>query len=239
MKYYCDLHLHSALSPCGDNDMTPNNMVNMALLCGLNIIAITDHNSIGNAKAAMEVAEDTPLMVIPGMELETAEEAHFVCLFPSFSAATAFSSWLAPYLLPIQNRPELFGQQLYMDAQDEITGQEDRLLVTAATCSIYDAAPAVRSFGGTIIPAHVDKSSYSIIASLGTIPKELGFTTVELSKNMTKETALKQFPYLADYRVITNSDSHYLDSFYETQNPIELEEFTKEALIRALSTPIK
>lgn len=239
MKYYCDLHLHSTLSPCGDNDMTPNNIVNMAMLCGLNIIAITDHNSIGNVEAAMKVAEQSHLLVIPGMELETAEEAHFVCLFPTLEAATAFSEWLAPYRLPIQNRPELFGEQIYLDAQDVPTGYEERLLVTACTCSIYDAAPAVRSFGGTIFPAHVDKSSYSIIASLGTIPEDLGFTTVELSKNISKEAALEKFPYLANYRIITNSDSHYLDSFYETQNPIELEAFTKEALIKTLSTPIR
>lgn len=238
MKYYCDLHLHSALSPCGDNDMTPNNIVNMAMLCGLDIIAITDHNSIGNVKAAMEVAKQSRLLVVPGMELETAEEAHFVCLFPTLEAATAFSKWLAPYRLPIRNRPELFGEQLYLDAQDVPTGHEERLLVTACTCSVYDAAPAVRSFSGTIFPAHVDKSSYSIIASLGTIPEDLGFTTVELSKNISKETALEQFPYLENYRIITNSDSHYLDSFYETQNPIELEGLTTEALIHALSSPI-
>ena len=173
------------------------------------------------------------------MELETTEEAHFICLFPTLDAAKAFTKWLAPYSQSIQNRPELFGEQLYLDAQDVPIGHEERLLVTACTCSVYDAAPAVRSFGGTIFPAHVDKSSYSIIASLGTIPQELGFTTVELSKNISKESALEKFPYLANYRIITNSDSHYLDSFYETQNPIELEEFTKEALIAALLTPIK
>ncbi len=236
MKCFCDLHLHSALSPCGDNDMTPNNIVNMAMLCGLNIIAITDHNSIGNVKAAMAVAEQLPVTVVPGMELETAEEAHFICLFPTFCAAQAFSDWLTPHLMTVKNRPDLFGQQLYLDAQDVITGEEERLLVTATRCSIYDAAPIVRSLGGTIFPSHVDKNAYSIITSLGTIPEDLGFTTVELSKNISKEAALEKFPYLANYRLITNSDSHYLDSFYEKENPLELKAPTAEALIQFLST---
>lgn len=238
MKYFCDLHIHSALSPCGDNDMTPNNIVNMAVLCGLNIIAVADHNSIGNAAAAMKVAENLPITVVPGMELETSEEAHFVCLFPTLKDAEGFYGWLEQRCLPIKNKPEIFGEQLYLNENDEQVGTEERLLVTAASCSIYEAAPVVRSFGAAIFPAHVDKSAYSIISNLGTVPKDLGFTTVELSKNMSKERALEAFPYLSEYRIITNSDSHYLDTFYETQNPIELEEPTATALIKKLSAHV-
>lgn len=238
MNFYCDLHIHSALSPCGDNDMTPNNIVNMAVLCGLNIIALTDHNTVGNVEAAMKVAENLPITVVPGMELETSEEAHFVCLFPSLEKAKEFENWLEPYRMPIDNRPEIFGEQLYMNENDEVTGKEKRLLVTAVTCSIYDAAPAARNFGAVIIPAHVDKSSYSIISNLGTIPEDLNFTTVEISRNITKEEAIKKFPYLKNYRIITDSDSHYLDSFYETQNPISLNEPTIEELINKLKKPL-
>ncbi len=234
MKCYCDLHIHSALSPCADKDMTPNNIVNMAVLCGLNMIAITDHNSIGNVTAAMKVAEELPITVVPGMELETMEEIHFVCLFPSFSAAEAFDAWLAPYRMPIKNRPEIFGEQLYMNENDEVVGTEELLLVTAATCSIYDAAPIVRKLGGIIYPAHVDRSSYSVISNFGMVPDDLGFTTVELSKNITQAEALEKYPYLFKYQIITDSDSHYLDTFYDTQNPIELPECTAEALIEKL-----
>lgn len=235
MKYFCDLHIHSALSPCGDEDMTPNNIVNMACLSGLDIIAVTDHNTVGNVRSLMKVAEKLPITVVPGMELETVEEAHFVCLFPTIEIAEEFERWLNQFRLPIKNRPEIFGEQVYMDENDEITGKEELLLTTAVSCSIYDAAPKVRSLNGTIFPSHVDKSSYSIISNLGTVPHDLGFTTVEISKNITKDAALKKFPYLESFRIITNSDSHYLDSFYETQNPIELLEPTAEALIKKLS----
>ena len=111
-------------------------------------------------------------------------------------------------------------------------------MVTAASCSIYDAAPAAQSFGAVVVPAHVDKTAYSVISNLGTVPEDLDFTTVELSKNTSKEEALLKFPFLSKYRIITNSDSHHLDSFYETQNPIDLEEPTAAALIKKLSSPL-
>ena len=238
MRCYCDLHIHTALSPCADRDMTPNNIVNMAVLCGLHLIAITDHNSIGNVAAAMKVAESLPITVVPGMELETAEEVHFVCLFPTLEIAQEFDHWLERYRTPLKNRPSLFGEQWYMNENDEITGTEERLLVTATTCSIYDVFPKVRALGGAIYPAHVDRSSYSMISNFGTIPEDLSFTTVELSKNITTEEALKSYPFLAKYHIITDSDSHYLDTIYDTQNPIELPEVTAEALIAVLSKPL-
>ncbi len=234
MICYCDLHLHSALSPCGDSDMTPNNIVNMAALCGLDFIAVTDHNTVGNVGAVMRVAEEKGVLVVPGMELETAEEAHFVCLFETLSQAEAFEAWLSPYRLNIKNKVSLYGEQQYLNEKDEVVGVEERLLVTAATCSVYDAAPQVKSLGGVMIPAHVDKTSYSVIQSLGTVPSDLGFTTVEISKNITKKEAIEKFPYLSEFSLITNSDSHYLDSFYETENPICVEEKTIKSLIDAL-----
>lgn len=234
MIYFCDLHIHSALSPCGDNDMTPNNIVNMAALSGLDIIAICDHNTIGNVEAAMKVACGTSVVVVPGMELETMEEAHFVCLFPDIESAKEFDLWLSPYKSNVKNRTEIFGNQLYMNENDEVVGSEENLLVAAASCSVYDAAPKVRALNGVIIPAHVDKSSYSIISNLGTVPDDLEFSTVEISKNTTKEKALSLFPYLAKYQIITDSDSHYLDSFYEKENPIDLPEKTASALINKL-----
>ena len=239
MNYFCDLHIHSCLSPCGDNDMTPNNIVNMAVLCGYNLIAITDHNSIGNVAAAMKVAENgnLPITIVPGMELETSEEVHLVCLFPSLEKAQSFSDWLDGYRMPVKNRPEIFGEQLFLDENDEPTGIEERLLVTATACSVYDAVPKVRELGGAIYPAHVDRSSYSVISNLGFVPEDLGFTTVELSKNADKNAVLTKYPYLSEYRIVSGSDAHYLDSFCEKLIAFDLPEPTAEALIRLLNSP--
>ncbi len=234
MKVKCDLHIHSALSPCGDMDMTPNNIVNMAQLNGLDVIAVTDHNTAGNVRAVMECAKGTPLCVVPGMELETAEEAHFVCLFETADLAEEFSEYIKEFALPIENRVDIFGEQAYMDAEDNITGHESRLLTTALTASVYDLLPEVERLGGVMIPAHVDKDSYSIISNLGMIPEDLGFRTAEISKNTTFSEAEERFPYLADYLLITDSDAHYIWDMYEEQNVLELEEKSISCLLEAL-----
>lgn len=234
MIVFCDLHIHSALSPCGDMEMTPNNIVNMAVLNGLSIIALTDHNSVGNVRAAMACAKDKPLCVVAGMELETVEEAHFVCLFPTLKQAESFEAFTKDYRIGIENRPDIFGEQAYMNEQDEITGYEPHLLTAALSCSIYDAAPVVREIGGVIVPAHVDKTAYSIISNLGMVPADLNFSTVEISKNTTFADAKGRFPYLENYRLVTSSDAHYLWDIYENQNPVELEEVSAACLIETL-----
>lgn len=234
MRCRLDLHIHSALSPCGDMDMTPNNIVNMAVLNGLDIIAITDHNSIGNAEAMMACATDKPLVVVPGMELETAEEAHFVCLFPDMRRAQDFNDFITAYRLPIENRPEIFGEQAYMNAQDEITGYEGKLLTAALTLSVYEAAPMVADLGGVIYPAHVNKEAYSIISNLGTMPEDLGFHAAEISRHMSFAEAMLHWPYLENYQLITSSDAHYLWDIYEGESVLELEEKTATCLIDTL-----
>jgi len=234
MRFFCDLHIHSALSPCGDMDMTPNNIVGMSALKGLDFIAITDHNSVGNARALIEVSKNFPVTVIPGMELETAEEAHFVCLFKTIEDAENFYSWSSKFFSGIKNREDIFGQQAFMDENDEIVGFEEQMLVSALTCSVYDAAPEVKKCGGIIIPAHVDKSSYSIISNLGMIPDDLGFKTVEISKNTDVEHVTQKFPYLKEKRIITSSDSHYLGDIYEKEGAIDLEEKSIDALFEFL-----
>ena len=163
MKIYADLHLHSCLSPCGDNDMTPYNLVNMAKLLGFDMIALTDHNSCRNCKSAVAVGKEIGLTVVPGMELCTAEEIHCVCLLPDLDAADAFSQHIHGTMPPVKNQPEIFGEQRVMDTGDGILDTEPLLLTTASSVSIDDLVPLVRSFGGACFPAHLDRASYSIL----------------------------------------------------------------------------
>ncbi len=118
MRIYYDLHLHSCLSPCGGGDMTPSNLVNMALLLGYDMIALTDHNSCLNTPAAVRVGKENGLTVVPGMELCTAEEAHVVCLFPTVGAAMEFHRYVKERSAKIKNRPDIFGSQIIMDEDD-------------------------------------------------------------------------------------------------------------------------
>lgn len=230
-RYKYDLHLHSCLSPCGDNDMTPNNMVNMAALLGCDIMAVTDHNACRNARAAIKVGEEVGVLVIPGMELSTSEEAHVVCLFSTVDGAEAFDRYVAERFPDIKNRKEIFGDQFILDENDEKIGEEDRMLINSSFISINDVLPAVRSFGGTAFPAHIDADSYSIVASLGVVPEEAGFTAVEITGKCDLDTFKMLNPEIEGKLIFTDSDAHYLHLMQEDMNWIELPEKSAEALI--------
>ena len=233
MRYSYDMHIHSALSPCGDNDMTPNNIVGMACLCGLDIIALTDHNTCGNCAAVMEVGQENGVLVIPGMELCTAEEIHVVCLFPTLSEALAFEQAVIPCRPPIANRPEIFGEQRKMDAQDNIVGLEPILLLTATTLSLEEVLPLARQHGGTAFPAHIDRDSYSVPAALGDIPP-VGFTSAEITAAGDVPALKATYPAIADVPLLLSSDAHYLHQITDTTAWLDLSEKTPQAVIAAL-----
>ena len=235
MKFYYDLHIHSVLSPCGDEDMTPNNIVNMAAIKGLDIIAITDHNSSLNCAAAMEAAKGLPLMVLPGMELCTAEECHVVCIFPHLEECLEFNDYVRKYYAPVKNKPDIFGRQLIMDSEDEIVGEEECLLTTSTGLSVDNISQVVRDMGGVAFPAHIDRPSYSVLAMLGFLTPEMNFRTAELSKLCDSvENLYPVHKYLKDYRIVRNSDAHYLADIAERDNYLELEELTATAVIEWL-----
>ena len=159
MKYWVDLHIHTCLSPCAEDDMTPNNIVNMALIKGLDIIAITDHNSARNLEAVIEAGKRQGLLVIPGMELCTAEEIHLVCLFPELKEAMSFEKLVYDNLYPIENREDIFGSQIIMDQEDNVIGKESRLLSGASRLDAETALKEVRNLNGIVFPAHIDLKS--------------------------------------------------------------------------------
>ena len=178
--YHYDLHIHSCLSPCGDNDMTPNNLVQMALLSGCDVIALTDHNTCRNAPAAMEAGARNGLLVIPGMELCTAEEAHVVCLFETLEGALEFDHYIYENMPHVKNRPEIFGEQRLLDGEDGPVGEEENLLLVSSFVGVDQVVGLAAQYGGVAFPAHVDRDSFSVIASLGAIPAEAGFTAAGL-----------------------------------------------------------
>lgn len=217
IKLYYDFHIHSALSPCGDEDMTPNNIVNMAVIKGLDMIAIADHNSAGNCEAVMKAAPDG-LLVLPAIEVETAEEVHMLCMFEDLDGALSMEREIIASAPPVENRSEIFGRQLYMDENDEVTGEENRLLVTASGLDIYKVVHLAGSFGGVAIPAHIDRSSYSVLSNLGFVPPDLDVSAVEITgKNLN----VMRDDY-EKYNIITNSDAHYLENISERYNYIDL-----------------
>lgn len=235
---FYDLHIHSCLSPCGDEDMTPNNIVNMALLKGLNFIAVTDHNSCKNCPAVLEAANDTPLTVLPGMELTTAEEIHLVFLFPKLEQAMAFDQFVYERLLPVKNDPAVFGHQLILDAGDNPVGEEPLLLINATSISVDDAPSLATRFGGLVLPAHIDRPSNSILSALGFIPPELGFTAVEVADPAAFFARPNNLLGGQKYRVLTSSDAHRLGDIAEPEHTLPLKSPTFEALATYLKSPV-
>ncbi len=233
MKIYYDFHIHSCLSPCGDSEMTPNNLVNMAQLAGLSAIALTDHNTCGNCAAAAAVAKELGLTFLPGMELCTAEEAHVVCLFPDLESAENFEQYVVPLLPPIPNRPDIFGEQLLCDAEDRVIGTRDILLTTASSISVDSVANLARSFGGVAFPAHIDRPSYSVTAALGDLPP-LGFTAVEITASGNVETLKTQYPEIGGKPLLQNSDAHRLEDIQDAGPYLELPDAHPETVLAAL-----
>lgn len=235
MKYAVDLHIHSAVSPCADKDMTPNNIVNMALIKGLDAIAVTDHNTGANLRAVGLCAQKAGLVFIPGIEVESSEEVHMICLLPDLDRAQEFHLIVQNALPDIRNRADIFGSQLIMDENDMIIGEEQRMLITATSLSVDDICAAVRGLGGVVIPAHVDRSSYSMISNLGFIPEELGFRYLEISKDCERYEYRSSHPELDMYRLIQSSDAHYLGDILERCSMLEAEGLCAAAIIQSLA----
>lgn len=226
MKLSYDLHIHSALSPCADNDMTPNNIVNMAILKGLDMIAVTDHNSCKNVRAVTEAAAGR-ILVVPGLEVETAEEVHVVCYFPDVGSAEQMGKIVEERLPKLKNETGIFGNQYYMDSRDEIVGEEEFLLVSATSMDIYEVFSEVSRLGGAAVPAHIDRSSYSVISNLGFLPPDLDITALEITKS-NRERLGKAYK---DFKILTNSDAHYLWDISEAENFINISSKTTKNLI--------
>lgn len=238
MKYHYDLHIHSCLSPCGSEDMSPVNIVNMAHIKGLDIVAITDHNTIKNCEAGINAARDLDLLVLPGMEVESKEEVHTLCLFPSMEDASKFDKLITSELPDIPLNESFFGRQIICNEKGEIVEKVSNLLSTSINLGVNDIISYARECNGVGIPAHIDKSNYSIISNLGFIPPNLNVNTVEISKNGDREKIIKQHKYLKDSRFICNSDAHYLVDISERGNSLELPELSAEALIECLNSKV-
>lgn len=222
--YYYDLHVHSCLSPCADDDMTPNNLAGMAALKGLQILALTDHNSCKNCPAFFSACRRQGIIPIAGMELTTAEDIHLICLFETLEKAMNFDRTIETHRMPIPNRPEIFGNQWILDGEDERLGEEELLLISATDLPIEDAIDLARAYGAYVYPAHIDRESNGIVAILGGIPEEYGFSVFELKEKEKLSEALERFSQIRKEAVLISSDAHRLWEINEAEHSILLED---------------
>lgn len=239
MKAFYDLHMHSCLSPCGDPDMTPNNIVGMSTLLGLNLIALTDHNTCQNCPAVEELGKANGICVLSGMELTTSEEIHVVCLFPTAEKALYFESFVSQHRMKIKNKKEIYGEQLILNAQDEKIGEIEELLILATDISIMDIKKLCNEYGGTAFPAHINRDSCSVLSVLGEIPPECNFSVAEVSQSGDIEKLTASHPILKNMYIIRDSDAHYLENMRDAGPYIEIDELTAENVMNFLEDPLK
>lgn len=221
-RFYYDLHIHSCLSPCADKDNTPNNIAGMAKICGLDIAALTDHNSCKNCPAFFKAAERYGIIPIPGMELTTSEDIHVVCLFDSLDGAMSFDDELQKHRTLIPNRVDIFGEQLILDGDDNLIGSENYYLTNATDISVENISEIISGFDGVCYPAHIDRPSNGIIAVLGTFPENSDFKAFEIN-NINNAPNLIEKYLLNDKKMIVSSDAHTLTDIHDKENYIELD----------------
>lgn len=209
-RYYYDFHIHSCLSPCADNDMTPANIAGMCTLAGLQIAALTDHNSTKNCPAFFAAAKKQGIIPIAGMELTTAEDIHVVCLFENLEDAMRFGDAVDQQRIQIPNRTDIFGDQIIMNENDEVIGTEKNLLPNATMLSIDDAFLLVERHGGICFPAHIDREANGVIAVLGSFPESPNYLCAELHDAEQMDEYQKMYPILKDKLLLCGSDAHYL-----------------------------
>ena len=233
-KFYYDLHMHSCLSPCADDDMTPVSAAGIAALNGLHIAALTDHNSCGNLPAFFAACRAYGVVPIAGMELETAESVHIVCLFEEYDDAMRFWQTVKEnYMMPFKNDVAMFGGQYYMNEDDEVTGTEEILLITSTTLSLDEGVALAREHGAFVFPAHIDRPSNGIIEVLGDVPPEPGFTAVEFNDAANVARYCEKYAEVKNAKVLVDSDAHRLTSINEAVNFLELDaDQTDEAAVR-------
>lgn len=223
VKLAYDLHIHSGLSPCASQDMTPNNIVNMALIKGLDVISVTDHNRALNVGAVLEVAKETDLIVIPGIEVESTEGIHVVCYFEDLTNLLQFESLIYKSLPPFPINLNLFEPQLIFDAMDQVIGEEGTLLATSCNYRLEEVIELCHQHGGIVSLAHIERNKHSILKVLGFIPKDLNYECLETNNSHL-------YPKLA----LHNSDAHQLGDIHEAIHHLEVAEKSLEAIFAHL-----
>lgn len=229
-----EFHVHTVLSPCAEIEMIPPLIVEEALSQGIQWIAITDHNASANTEAVVKAAQGTDLVVSVGMEVQTQEEIHSLCLFDTLDQIRAFQQYVDAALPALKNQPDFFGEQLVVDETGDFIRRESRLLLNSALLSIREAWEKVQELGGLLIPAHIDRKAFGMIANLGFIPIDTPIEALEISRHQTPASARTTYPQIGKMPLIKSGDVHRLNEFLGV-NQVQVEAPRIDELRKALA----
>jgi 3',5'-nucleoside bisphosphate phosphatase len=220
-----DMHIHSVLSPCGSLDSSPKRIIEEAVIKGLGIIAITDHNSTLHCELSMQLGKSKNIKVFAGAEVTTKEEIHCLCLFETLEQAEEFQLFINEHLPHHKNDPDLFGDQVIVDADDMIIEEYPFLLVNALEADIQEVEQKVHLLNGLFIPAHIDKAVNSLYSQMGIYPSNLEADALEISRFSDENSIREKMAFIPEgISFIRNSDSHYIGDIGSSQTIFEMEE---------------
>jgi 3',5'-nucleoside bisphosphate phosphatase len=213
-----DLHIHSCLSPCADLSMSPLNIVKYALEKKLTTIALTDHNTAKNCPAFGKECQKNGLNPLFGMEVNTIEEVHVLCITESLDKALEFDQVLEENILKIKNDPDIFGDQPVINEKEEIVGTIPYYLGASVNFSIDKIFSLLNKKDWLIIPSHINRCKNSLISQLGFIP-DLPFDALEISGKSSTYSAFLKYDIEKriiktngkEYPVVINSDLHFFE----------------------------
>ena len=214
--------------------MSPANIIGMALRKGISLIGISDHNSTRQAPLIQELGEKQGLRVLCGTEINSIEEVHALAYFPTLERLAEFQTYLDHHLPDIKNNSDKFGYQVVVDAEEQITYEEERLLISALDVDLNTIERVVHSLDGIFIPAHIDKSRFSILSQLGFVPKDLRYEALELSFRVTPEEFIRQNAYLSGNPFIRSSDAHYVDDIGKVTTTLSLPDLSFDSIRNAI-----
>ena len=230
MSILADLHNHSCLSPCGSLDLSPRVLADLAARRGVQVLALTDHNSSLNCPAFAKVCPPRGILPLFGMEATTKEEIHILCLFTSLEASLDFSEYAYSLLLPFPNDPEKTGDQVYVDEEDSIEGEVEYYLVNPLELTVDNIGAKVAEYGGIVIPAHVESPYFSITSQLGVMIKG-SWDAVECT---CLPPMINQKPLdTLGYPLMTSSGAHFPEDV--ARNPFKLDVSLEELAPNGLS----
>ena len=227
--FKADLHIHTCLSPCADLTMSPKRIVERAMVKKLDIIGICDHNSAENVQAAKNAAGKN-IATLAGMEVTSSEEVHLLALFDKIQDLLRLQNTVYAGLPPDENKEKVFGEQIICNEFDEVLGYNKRLLISATRLTLKELIDEVHKLGGLAIASHVDREIYSVIGQLGFIPDDLNVDALEISPNNSRAQALKKFPEIKKFPLITSSDAHFLQDIGKATTSFLLEKPTTEEI---------
>jgi PHP family Zn ribbon phosphoesterase len=237
-KFKADLHIHTSLSPCADEEMYPQNIIRQAKINDLDIVGICDHNSAENVLAAKKIGQEEDVAVIGGIEATSQEEVHILALFEDNKELFEFQKIIYNKLSGV-NDEKVFGKQLVINENNEVVSLNNRLLIGATSLSLQEIVQSINSLGGLTIASHIDRESYSIIAQLGFIPEGLLLDALELSPNYKWKMDYidgKQInPELYGFSLVTFSDAHFLRDIGKSFTIFIMEKASIEEIKKALS----